>query len=110
MYFENIWYELEAFILDSAYLNNLQKKYPDCTGSFCGYGVAVKNFQNPIIDFNRNSTYIQSEGITQDFGIYDSPDDLLKEHQQELSVLKAFIYRNLGRRLMNRNVMKLRKS
>ena len=110
VYFENIWYELEAFILDSAYLNNLQKKYPDCTGSFCGYGVAVKNFQNPIIDFNRNSTYIQSEGITQDFGIYDSPDDLLKEHQQELSVLKAFIYRNLGRRLMNRNVMKLRKS
>lgn len=25
VYFENIWYELEAFILDSAYLNNLQK-------------------------------------------------------------------------------------
>ena len=28
-----------------------------------GYGVAVKNFKNPIIDFDRNNTYIQSEGI-----------------------------------------------
>lgn len=64
MYFENIWYELEAFILDSAYLNNLQKKYPDCTGSFCGYGVSSQKFPEPIIDFNRNSTYIQSECIT----------------------------------------------
>ena len=46
-------------------------------GAFCGYGVAVKNFKNPVIDFDRNNTYIQSEGINQDFGVYDSPDDLL---------------------------------
>lgn len=110
VYFENTWYELEAFILDTTYLNKLQKKNKDCTGAFCGYGVAVKNFQNPVIDFNRNNTYIQSEGINQDFGIYDSPDDLLKEHHQEMSVVKAFMYRNLGRHLMNRNVRKMRKS
>lgn len=110
VYFENTWYELEAFILDTAYLNKLQKKNNDCTGTFCGYGVAVKNFQNPIIDFNRNNTYIQSEGINQDFGIYDSPDYLLKEHRQEMSAVKAFMYRNLGRHLMNRNVRKMRKS
>lgn len=43
-------------------------------------GVAVKDFKNPVIDFDRNNTYIQSEGINQDFGVYDSPDELLKEH------------------------------
>ncbi len=75
-----------------------------------GYGVAVKNFKNPIIDFDRNNTYIQSEGINQDFGVYDSPDDLLKEHHQEMSVIKAFLYRNLGRHLMNWNVNKIRNS
>lgn len=37
-------------------------------GAFYGYGVAVKDFQNPVVDFNRNNTYIQSEGINQDFG------------------------------------------
>ena len=62
-----------------------------------------------MIDFDRNSTYIQSEGITQDFGIYDCPDDLLKEHHQEMSAAKAFLYRHPGRHLMNRNVKKIRK-
>ena len=37
-------------------------------------GVTVKDFKNPVIDFDRNNTYIQSEGINQDFGVYDSPD------------------------------------
>lgn len=106
--FEDKWYELEGFILDKKYLEKLQTKNKDCTGSFCGYGVAVKDFKNPVIDFNRNNTYIQSEGITQDFGVYDSPDALLKEHHQEMSTLKTFAYRNLGRRLMNRNVKKMR--
>lgn len=110
VYFEDKWYELEAFILDMEYLRKLQRKNSHCTGAFCGYGVAVKDFKNPIIDFDRNNTYIQSEGINQDFGVYDSPDDLLKEHHQEMSVIKAFLYRNLGRHLMNWNVNKIRNS
>lgn len=108
IYFEEQWYELEAFILDKAYLTKLQEKNSDCIGAFCGYGVAVKDFKHPVIDFERNNTYIQSEGINQDFGVYDSPDELLKEHHQEISGVKAFLYRNLGRHLMNRNVRRIR--
>lgn len=110
VYLDGIWYELEAFILDKKYLSQLQSINRACTGAFCGYGVAVKDFRNPVIDFERNNTYIQSEGITQDFGIYDCPDDLLKEHHQEMSVLKAFLYRNIGRHLMNYNIGKIRKT
>lgn len=109
VYLEGAWYELEAFILDKEYLSKLQAINAACTGAFCGYGVAVKDFHNPVIEFERNNTYIQSEGINQDFGIYDCPDDLLKEHHQEMSALKAFLYRNIGRHLMNRNVKKIRK-
>lgn len=109
VYCDGNWYELEGLILDSKYLTALQKKFPDCNGKFCGYGVAVKNFKNPIIDFNKNNTYVQSEGITQDFGVYDSPDDLLKEHCQQMSLLKKFAYRHLGRHLMNNNIGKIRK-
>lgn len=76
--------------------------------AFCGYGVAVRDFKNPVIDWNGNNTYIQSEGINQDFGVYNSPDDLLKEHGQEMSPLKEYLYRHLGRHLMNRNVKKIR--
>ncbi|MGL5086007.1 MAG: transglutaminase-like domain-containing protein [Clostridium sp.] len=108
--YNDIWYELEAFILDKKYLNKLQKLNNDCDGIFCGFGVAVKDFQNPTIEWNVNNTYIQSEGINQDFGVYDSPDKLLKEHHQELSKLKMFSYRNFGRHLMNYNVNKIRNS
>lgn len=110
VHLEGTWYELEAFILDKPYLSALQAANRDCAGAFCGYGVAVSDFQHPVIDFNRNNTYIQSEGINQDFGVYDSPDDLLREHGQEMSPLKAFVYRNIGRHLMNRNVAKVRAS
>lgn len=110
VYFEDKWYELEGFILDKAYLSKLQKANSSCGGSFTGYGVAVKDFKNPTINFNRNNTYIQNEGITQDFGVYNSPDELLKDHGQGLSLIKRFLYRNFGRHLMNRNVKRIRNS
>lgn len=106
--FEGQWYELEAFILDKEYLHSLQMKHQNCTGVSCGYGVAVRDFQHPVIDWDRNNTYIQSGDITQDFGVYDSPDALLIEHGQQMSLWKEFLYRHLGRHLMNRNVRRIR--
>ena len=110
VFYNDKWLELEGFILDKAYLTNLQKLFSDCQGSFYGYGVAVKDLQNPPIDFNGDNTYIQSEGIVQDFGIYDDPDSLLIEHHQQMSTLKTFSYKHLGRHLMNHNVKKIRNS
>ena len=108
VYLDGVWYELEAFILDKQYLSQLQNIHSNCTGIFCGYGVAVKDFHNLVIDFKRNNTYIQSEGINYDFGLYDCPDDLLQEHRQEMSAFKAFLYRNIGRHLMNYNIKRIR--
>lgn len=108
VFLEGAWYELEGFILDKWYLSQLQHINNSCTDEFCGFGVAVKDFQHPLIEFDRNNTYIQSEGITQDLGIYDSPDDLLKEHRQELSALKSFLYRHIGRHIMNHNIREIR--
>jgi hypothetical protein len=108
VYLEGKWYELEAFIIDKDYLGKLQQKNSNCTGAFCKYGVGVEDFKNPVIDFNRNNTYIQSTGINQDFGIYDSPDALLKKHHQEMGFIKKFAFRYYGRHMMNRNVKKIR--
>lgn len=110
VFYNNEWYELEAFILDKKYLSKLQKRFKECSGAFCGYGVAVKDFKNPVIEWNANNTYIQSEGINQDFGVYDSPDEMYKEHKQEMSKTKELLYKNLGRHLMNRNVSKIRET
>lgn len=108
VFYQSRWYELEAFILDTEYLTKLQNINSACIGAFCGYGVAVSDFKNPVIDWNANNTYIQSEGINQDFGVYDSPDELLKEHHQEMSAFKNFLFRHLGRHFMNQNVRKIR--
>lgn len=43
-----------------------------------------------MVGFDRNDTYIQSEGITRDLGIYDCPDDLLQEHSQAMSARPLF--------------------
>ena len=106
--YETSWCELEGFIIDRQYLTALQVKNSSCDGPFCGYGVAVKSLQDPPIDWHGDSTYIQSEGINHDFGVYDCPDDLLKVHGQTLGPAKEFLYRHLGRHLMNHNVKKLR--
>ncbi|WP_418427991.1 transglutaminase-like domain-containing protein [Blautia hydrogenotrophica] len=108
VYLDGVWYELEAFILDKKYLSQIQNINSTRKGTFWGYGVAVKDLRNRVIDFSINNTYIQSEGINHDFGIYDCPDDLLQEHHQEISIFEAFLYRNLGRHLMNYNIKKIR--
>ena len=104
------WYELEGFILDGNYLAALQRLFhAEKDGLFIGYGVAIGDFLNPPVEFDCCNTYIQKEGIVRDFGVYDSPDSLLSEHGQALSPLKKFAYRQIGRRLMNKNVKKIRK-
>lgn len=105
------WYNLEGFILDKKYLSALQKIFkPNNDGSFIGYGVATKNFMNPPVEFNCCDTYIQKEGIVRDFGVYDDPDSLLREHGQTMNLLKRCVYRLIGRHLMNNNVNKIRKT
>ncbi len=104
------WYTLEGIILDSRYLSALRRKFPPHSGPFTGYGVAVRDWKSVDTDFNAEDTFIQSEGINRDYGVYDSPDALLREHGQEMSALKGFMYRNFGRKLMNRNVRRIRES
>lgn len=106
--YKDNWYNIEGFILDRQYLKRLQEKFEDCKTSFCGYGAATDNFQNPQVEWNANDTYIQKEGINQDFGVFNSPDEFFEKYHQQLMPLKKWIYQNIGRKLMNRNVERIR--
>ena len=108
VYYNNEWLNLEGFILDIAYLNKLQKKFPECEGTFCGYGVSTNDFKNPPISWNGGNTYIQNEGIARDFGTFNSPDDFFAKHTQALKPIKKIMYQKVGRHLMNRNIKKTR--
>lgn len=103
------WHPLEGLILDHMYLENIQKKFKDCSGSFCGWGVGTQDLHNPETRWQGQATYIQKEGIIDDLGIYDAPDDFYVSHQQGLNLLKKFLYRYVARHYMNRNVNKVRR-
>lgn len=102
------WYCMEGVILDKVYLGKLQQENPECKTTFCGFGVYTDNFQNPPIDWSLNNTFIQDKGINQDFGVFDTPDEFYKKHQQKLSVFKRFVFKNFVRHIMNSNVERIR--
>ena len=87
------WYNLEGVILDKPYLHGLQKKFSHCRTTFCGYGAYTDNFENPVIDWDKNHTYIQEKGINQDFGLFDTPDEFYKKHQQGFNPIKKWIFK-----------------
>lgn len=106
--YDGHWYNMEGFILDQKYLNKLQERFSECETNFCGYGAATDNLHHPQIEWNANDTYIQKEGINHDFGIFDSPDDFFEKHEQSLTLLEKWFFQHIGRKIMNRNVAKIR--
>lgn len=107
--YDSKWLNIEGFILDIDFLTSVQNKYNDCSGSFCGYGIATKDFKKPSVYWEENDTYIQKEGIVRDFGIFDNPDEFFNKYKQDLNFFKRFIYRNITRHSMNRNIEKTRR-
>lgn len=99
---------LEGVILGEEYLTAVRGLFQSVSDKFWGYGVAVSHFNGVNTDFNGNDTYIQSDGIKQDLGVYESPDDLQNEISQELSVIETGLYRTVCRHLINRNIKRIR--
>ncbi|ALS01348.1 transglutaminase [Enterococcus silesiacus] len=106
--YNGVWLDMEGFILDSKYFNNLQKKFSDSKGTFFGYGVGTSNLKKPEIDWDEGNTYIQKEGIVKDLGVYDSPDELLAAHSQNMSSEERKFYEDVIMDSMNKNIKKMR--
>lgn len=108
VYVHGKWYYLEGVILDKSYLEKLQERNKECKTAFCGFGADTDNLIDPPIDWNLNNTYIQHKGIVQDFGLFDTPDEFYKKHQQKVGFFKRFMFRNVVRHRMTKNVKKIR--
>jgi transglutaminase-like putative cysteine protease len=106
---EGRWIALEGFILDEPYLASLQRRFPQAR-RFCGYGAATPDLSAPGVEWRGQDTYIQKDGIADDFGVFDSPDAFYARHGSNLSGLKRWLYRRVIRHAMNRNVARIRGS
>lgn len=106
--YEDEWLNLEGFILDQAYLKSVQDQFRAREIPFKGYGIATDNFKYPQIKWCGTNTYIQKEGISKDFGVFDQPDTFFSKYGQALSPIKQFVFKHITRHNMNRNVDKIR--
>lgn len=102
------WARLEGFILDKTYLAALQQRFASHRGAFCGYGAATPDLQCPQVDWNGGDTFIQKDGINQDFGLFDNPDEFYARHGVNLNGLKRWLFQNVIRQQMNGNVARIR--
>ncbi len=102
------WVKLEGYIIDKPYLEQVQNSFANDFKQFSGFGIATKCLPSPDIDWVGQDTYIQSEGIADDFGVYTQPDDFYSKHGTNLSGIKKFLFRYILRHLMNLNVNNIR--
>ncbi len=109
IFFDSEWINLEGFILDDVYLEQIKRAFGDGDTGYCGYGVGTQNLQNPQVEWSGKDTYIQNTAINQDFGIFNTPDEFYKTHGQDFSALKRFLYENIIRHWMNARVRKIRR-
>lgn len=109
VFYNGKWVNLEGFILDNTYLKSVQNKFAGTTGAFSGYGVATLDFKNPSVAWAGQDTYIQKEGINQDFGLFDAPDDFFAQFGVNTTGIKHFIYKYVARQRINAHVSKVRR-
>lgn len=107
VWFEGRWVALEGFILDAPYLASLQRRFPRAK-RFCGFGAATPDLSAPAVEWRGGDTFIQKEGIVDDFGVFDDPDAFYAKHGANLSGPKRWLFEHVVRHQMNANVRRVR--
>ena len=110
VFYQDKWIGLEGVITDEAYVQGVKKKYPDHSGAFKGYAISVPNLNNLDLNWKGEDLFVQNTSVVEDFGVFDGPDVFFKEHKQTWNTVKDFAYVHYGRKVMNRNVSKIRQS
>jgi hypothetical protein len=108
VYHNDSWVNLEGYIIDKPYLNQVQNSFASQCDNFSGFGIATKCLATPNVDWKGKDTYIQSDGIADDFGTYNQPDDFYSSHGSNLSGVKKVLFCYVLRHLMNLNVNRIR--
>lgn len=99
VYFNDEWVALEGVIIDEEYLNQVKDKLYNFNNGYIGYGISVEDKEKINICWQGKSTYIQSFSITDDLGIFNSPDDFFLKYNNTSSKLKRFLFDVLRRRI-----------
>lgn len=106
--YEEKWVALEGVITDENYITAIKNKFKNGSGKFSKYAVAVPNLAELNLNWCGKDTFVQNDAVVVDYGVYDNPDVFFEQHKQKWSKLKNFAYVHYGRKVMTRNVDRIR--
>lgn len=104
----NQWLALEGLILDSDYLEAVQRRFTHCAHPFLGYAVATDDLQRPRVEWTEGDTFIQRDGIARELGMYQSPDEFYAKHPTNLRGINGWLYRHYFYKRLNENISSIR--
>ena len=110
VFYKDKWIALEGVITDEAYVRGVKKRRPDKRGAFKEYAISVRDLHSLDLNWKGEDLFVQNTSVVEDYGVFESPDDFFKEHGQTWNMIKDFAYVHYGRKVMNRNVSRIRQS
>lgn len=102
VYVNNSWVALEGVIVDDCFLQYAKPKLQVKNGALLGYGIAVDLQDTFDVDFCGKSTYIQSYAITDELGIFSSPDLFFAQYHNTPTWIKQRLFAILRKRINQR--------
>lgn len=109
VYYEGHWIALEGVITDEAYVQGV-KRVADLGTDFRHYAISVPDLAALDLTWRGEDLFVQNTSVVTDFGVFDDPDSFFEQHKQTWSKAKDFAYVHYGRKIMNRNVARIRGS
>lgn len=103
------WLAMEGVIIDKDYLLAVKNRFKG-EDEIRAYAIATNHLSELYSGWRGESTYVQSEAVVKDFGVFDSPDEFFAQHPQTWGSVINYLYIHLGRKVMNRNVARVRNS
>ncbi len=105
---EEKWITLEGVITDLKYVDAVKRICHDATGPFFRYAIATKDIRTLSVQWDGRDRYVQKEAVVIDYGVFDNPDSFFRRHRQKWNWFIGFCYVNIGRKIMTRNVNRIR--
>ena len=106
--YEENWIALEGVITDECYSTAVKNKFKNVSGQFAEYAVAVPDLESLNLEWCGKDTFVQNDAVVEDHGVYDNPDVFFEQHQQTWSKIKNIAYVHSARKVMTRNVSRMR--
>ncbi len=108
VYYNDNWIVLEGVIPDNDYYNAVEDILQKRNDGYYGYAIAIKEKCSENFCFTGKDTYSQSLAITDDVGIYDSPEAFYEKYKNAPTPIKRFLYGKIFSRRLNKHLQKIR--